>query len=67
LETYIIRIYRRGKSIPHKLIGIVEETGIEGKKAFTCADELWNILKSPEKAISQKHGKPKNKEGYVDY
>jgi hypothetical protein len=22
----------------------VEESGVEGKKAFTCVDELWKIL-----------------------
>jgi hypothetical protein len=44
LETYILRIYRRGKSIPHKMIGIIEESGKEEKKAFTCLDELWRIL-----------------------
>ena len=44
METYILRIYRRGKSIPHKMIGIIEESGKEEKKAFTCLDELWRIL-----------------------
>jgi len=49
LETYILRIYRRGKSIPHKMIGIIEESGKEEKKAFTCFDELWRIL-NPKQA-----------------
>ncbi len=49
METYILRIYRRGKSIPHKMIGIIEESGKEEKKAFTCLDELWKIL-SPTQA-----------------
>jgi hypothetical protein len=44
LETYILHIYRRSKSIPHRLVGIVEKTGTEGKRAFTCFDELWQIL-----------------------
>jgi hypothetical protein len=51
METYILRIYRRGKSIPHKMIGIIEESGMEEKKAFTCLDELWRIL-SPIQARS---------------
>jgi hypothetical protein len=25
-------------------VGIVEKTGTEGKRAFTCFDELWQIL-----------------------
>ena len=44
METYILRIYRRGKGIPHRIIGIIEESGVEEKKAFTCLDELWRIL-----------------------
>ena len=44
METYILRIYRRGQGIPHRLVGIVEESGVEGKKAFTCVDDLWRIL-----------------------
>jgi hypothetical protein len=44
METYILRIYRRGRSIPHKMIGIIEESGKEEKMAFTCFDDLWRIL-----------------------
>jgi len=44
LESYILRIYRREKGIPHRIIGIIEESGVEEKQAFTCLDELWRIL-----------------------
>lgn len=57
METYIIRIYRRGKTIPHKLIGILEQSGVEEKKAFTCLDDLWKILTPPparKKLINKK-------------
>lgn len=46
LENYIIRIYRREKNDPRILIGVVEEVGVEGKKAFNNLEELWTILSS---------------------
>ena len=57
---YIVRIYRFEKDNPRCLVGIVEEVGIKGKKAFTNYDELWGILLS-SKSISQKQ-KQKRKE-----
>jgi len=44
LKTFIIRVYRIEKKNPKSLIGLVEEVGKEGKRGFTCLDELWNIL-----------------------
>jgi hypothetical protein len=44
MESYIVRIYRRSETIPHKLIGIVEEVEDGGKRAFTNLQELWEIL-----------------------
>jgi hypothetical protein len=41
-------------------MGVVEEVGAKGKKAFTNYDELWDILNS-SKSISQKQ-KQKRKE-----
>jgi hypothetical protein len=49
LESYIVRIYRGEKDRPHNLVGIVEEVGLEEKKAFTSLDELWTILNSIRK------------------
>jgi hypothetical protein len=42
--NYIVRIYRFQKNNPRSLVGIVEETGVKGRKAFTGYDELWEIL-----------------------
>jgi hypothetical protein len=67
LETYILRIYRRGKGIPHKIIGIIEESGKEEKKAFTCFDELWRILNptqarpAPDEQKQESPGRKKRK------
>lgn len=44
LDNYILRIYRRKKNNPRILVGVVEEVGAEGKKAFSNLDELWAIL-----------------------
>ncbi|NWG02540.1 MAG: hypothetical protein HXY44_06770 [Syntrophaceae bacterium] len=44
MDNYIVRIYRRKKNNPRILVGVVEEVGAEGKKAFSNLDELWAIL-----------------------
>jgi len=44
--NYIVRIYRFEKKKSRGLVGIVEELGAKGKKAFTNYDELWDILSS---------------------
>ena len=55
METYILRIYRREKGIPHRIMGIIEESGVEEKRAFTCLDELQRILNcNPAKKITGK-------------
>ena len=48
--NYIIRIYRCEKDRPKSLVGVVEEAGKKGKKAFQSYDELWDILNSPKEA-----------------
>jgi len=54
LKTYVVRIYRFEKDNPKNLVGVVEEVGVKGKKAFTNYDELWEILIS-SKSMTQKH------------
>lgn len=44
MEDYIVRIYRR-KEENGGLFGVVEEVGIEGKKAFRSMEELVRLLK----------------------
>lgn len=50
MKTYIVRIYRYESSQPKDLLGVIEEIGVEGQKAFTNLAELWQILKYPSKA-----------------
>ena len=51
--NYVVRIYRFDKNNPRHLVGVVEEVGVKGKKAFTNYDELWEILIS-SRSIRQK-------------
>jgi hypothetical protein len=44
MESYIVRIYRVDQTKPRAIVGVVEEAGKEGKKAFMNYDELWDIL-----------------------
>jgi hypothetical protein len=46
VANYIVRIYRCEKDRPQSLVGVVEEAGKKGKKAFQSYDELWEILNS---------------------
>jgi len=54
--SYIIHIYRFKKNNPRALVGVVEEVGAKGKKAFTNYDELWEILSSPTSLPSSLQG-----------
>lgn len=46
LATYIVRIYRLKKGKPRGILGVVEQVGVKGRRAFTDCDELWEILTS---------------------
>ena len=46
MKSYIVRVYRCQEKIPRSLVGVVEEVGSKGKKAFTNLDELWEIMSS---------------------
>ena len=52
MESYLVRIYRRKENNPHLLIGVAEEPGVKGKKAFSNLWELWDIL-NPVKKIKR--------------
>ena len=48
-SSYVVRIYRRDENNPRLLVGVVEEVGTEGKKAFSNLYELWDILNSTKR------------------
>jgi hypothetical protein len=57
-KTYIVRVYRFARDNPRRLLGVVEEAGKKGKKAFTGYQELWEILNGPGRPKSTKSSKP---------
>jgi len=59
MTSYLVRIYRKAENNPRLLVGVVEEPGVTGKKAFSNLHELWDIL-NPKK---EKQTKPKKTEG----
>ena len=44
MESYVVRIYRRGDKKSRILIGTVEVAGAERKMAFSNIEELWEVL-----------------------
>jgi hypothetical protein len=53
MNSYLVRIYRRGEDNPRLLVGVVEEPGTNGKKAFTNLYELWEILNPVQNGETQ--------------
>jgi hypothetical protein len=44
LDSYIIRIYRRGMERGRELAGLVERVGNGKRQAFGNSEELWGFL-----------------------
>ena len=61
MNSYLVRIYRRGEDNPRLLVGVVEEPGVNGKKAFTNLYELWEILNPVKNGETQAKKKNKTK------
>jgi hypothetical protein len=59
MDSYLVRIYRKAENNPRMLVGVVEEVGGNGKKAFHNLYELWDIL-NPLKRAPTQHKKSKN-------
>jgi predicted transcriptional regulator YdeE len=59
VDSYVVRVYRQEKDNPRKLVGVVEEVGVKGKRAFTNIDDLWVILN--QDADEEKKRKLKDK------
>jgi hypothetical protein len=59
MTSYLVRIYRKAENNPRLLVGVVEEPGANGKKAFHNLYELWDILNPIKKEHSPKMKKVK--------
>ncbi|OGP91172.1 MAG: hypothetical protein A2157_02020 [Deltaproteobacteria bacterium RBG_16_47_11] len=53
MNSYLVRIYRKAEDNPRLLVGVVEEVGVNGKKAFHNLYELWDILNSAKREQTQ--------------
>jgi hypothetical protein len=60
MENYIVRIYQRKEDDPYAYVGVVEEVGMKGKKAFTNVEELYEILKPKNKQKKAQRNKEFN-------
>ena len=56
MTNYLVRIHRKAEYNPGIVVGVAEEVGVEGNKAFSNVDELWSIL-NPSKAGTAKPNK----------
>lgn len=56
MESYVVRIYRRDKQDPQKIIGLVEMVESAGKEAFADFDELRRILSGGHENNARKKG-----------
>ena len=54
LDSYIIRIYRRGVERGRELAGLVERIGNGKRRAFGNSEELWTFL--TDRQPSRKRG-----------
>lgn len=52
MESYVIRIYRRGESEPERVVGLVEHPENGAVERFSGVAELVNILLSPPQAVT---------------
>jgi len=61
LDSYIIRIYRRGVERGRELAGLVERIGNGKRQAFGNSEELWAFLTdrqpSRRSGVKDKQGK----------
>ncbi len=44
MDSYVVRIYRRGEADSSEIVGVVEEVESQERRAFKTIDELWAIL-----------------------
>ena len=62
-ESYIVRIYRRGRKNTRLIAGIVEKVGGDTRKAgFDGIEELNDILTSRDLVSGGEAGETKNRE-----
>jgi hypothetical protein len=61
IATYIVRLFRFKKDRPPSLMGVVEEVGVKGRKAFSHYDELWDIINASRSVKSYREAGARKK------
>jgi hypothetical protein len=63
MKNFILRIYHAGKDIDYDFVGVIEEVGVNGRKAFHGFKELREIFASGGilKSIKEVKGKEKGR------
>lgn len=56
MDSFIVRVYRRGGKKSRRIVGVVESVFDNSKLAFENVDDLWDILKR-DSLQSSKDGK----------
>jgi hypothetical protein len=64
LDCYIVRVYRKQADDPNVLVGLLEEVGKQGKRAFASMGELCELLAQggKESGKSGRDGETKTRE-----
>ena len=44
MDSYVVRVYRRGPGRARRLVGVVERIGAPGQRSFHDLESLWSIL-----------------------
>jgi hypothetical protein len=57
VETFIVRIYRKGNGNPDSISGLVEVVEKDKTQGFATKDELWSIINPGGKRAGQASGK----------
>jgi hypothetical protein len=57
--SYIARFYLYKNEFPQRFVGVIEEVGKKGRKAFSSYEELWEIFSSSAFPRSSSQGTKK--------
>jgi hypothetical protein len=63
MTNYLVRIYRKAGNSRRTVVGVVKEVGVEGNRAFSNLDELWEILNSSKAKTTNAGNRNKSLKG----
>ena len=61
MDSYVVRVYRRGPGRTRRLVGVVERIGIPGQRSFHDVESLWRILST--RMVRQRRPGPRGSPG----